>query len=59
MTAIWMGFTTVANELSAERLSLIGEPPLRESMQRSLGLSPFANGDHPQDLHRKSEPDQR
>jgi hypothetical protein len=35
------GVTTVANELRAERLSLTGEPPLRESMQRWLGLSPM------------------
>lgn len=44
MTAIWMGFTTVADELRAERLSLTGEPLLRQSMQRWLGLSVFAKG---------------
>ncbi len=44
MTAIWMGFTTVGEEIRAERLRITGEAKLRESMQRWLGLSPFAKG---------------
>jgi DNA-binding HxlR family transcriptional regulator len=44
MTAIWMGFTTVADEIRAERLLMTGSVALRESMQRWLGLSPFAKG---------------
>src|SRR5258708_2982671 len=47
MTAIWMGFTTVADEVRAERLLMTGSVELRQSMQRWLGLSPFANGRAP------------
>jgi DNA-binding HxlR family transcriptional regulator len=47
MTAIWMGFTTVAEEVRAERLLMTGSVELRQSMQRWLGLSPFANGRAP------------
>jgi DNA-binding HxlR family transcriptional regulator len=47
MTAIWMGFTTVANELRTDQLRITGQPRLRESMQRWLGLSPFAKGKGP------------
>jgi DNA-binding HxlR family transcriptional regulator len=42
MTAIWMGLTTVQNELGANRLELLGDASLRKSMQTWLGLSPFA-----------------
>ncbi len=44
MTAIWMGFTTVADEIRAGHLVMTGEARLRDSMQRWLGLSPFAKG---------------
>ena len=44
MTAIWMGFTTVADEIRSGRLVMTGEAGLRDSMQRWLGLSPFAKG---------------
>jgi DNA-binding HxlR family transcriptional regulator len=42
MTAIWMGLTTVEAESRAGRLHLTGDAVLRSSMQRWLGLSPFA-----------------
>jgi DNA-binding HxlR family transcriptional regulator len=42
MTAIWMGLTTVAKEVAADRLELLGDAGLRKSMQTWLGLSPFA-----------------
>lgn len=42
MTAIWMGFTTVAKEVEAGHVELIGDAEVARSMQRWLGLSPFA-----------------
>jgi DNA-binding HxlR family transcriptional regulator len=42
MTAIWMGFTTVAKEVEAGNVELIGDADVTRSMQRWLGLSPFA-----------------
>lgn len=42
MTAIWMGLCTVAGEVAAGRLELTGAAPLKRSMERWLGLSPFA-----------------
>lgn len=42
MTAIWMGLTTVAAEREAGRLEVEGAGHLARSMQRWLGLSPFA-----------------
>jgi DNA-binding HxlR family transcriptional regulator len=42
MTAIWMGLTTVAKEIEAGQVELIGEPEVARSMQKWLGLSPFA-----------------
>jgi len=42
MTAIWMGIATVRAEIEADRLELDGDPDLASSMQRWLGLSPFA-----------------
>jgi DNA-binding HxlR family transcriptional regulator len=47
MTAIWMGFTTVADAVRADVLRMTGSPALRQSMQRWLGLSPFAQGREP------------
>lgn len=42
MTAIWMGVSTVASEVRANRLDLSGNPKLIQSMHKWLGLSPFA-----------------
>jgi DNA-binding HxlR family transcriptional regulator len=42
MTAIWMGLTTVAKEVEAGHVELIGDTEVARSMQRWLGLSPFA-----------------
>ena len=42
MTAIWMGFATVAKEVEAGHVELIGDAEVARSMQRWLGLSPFA-----------------
>ncbi|MCR5878295.1 helix-turn-helix domain-containing protein [Phenylobacterium sp. J367] len=42
MTAIWMGAENVRGAVRAERLRLVGDPQLADSMQTWLGLSPFA-----------------
>ena len=42
MTSIWMGLTTVAEEMSGGRLELTGDAAISRSMQQWLGLSPFA-----------------
>jgi len=42
MTAVWMGMSTVAKEMDAGQIELIGDKGLAQSMQRWLGLSPFA-----------------
>src|SRR5689334_25411186 len=42
MTAIWMGLSTVDAELRAGHLELTGDDVVKTSMQRWLGLSPFA-----------------
>jgi DNA-binding HxlR family transcriptional regulator len=42
MTAIWMGLASVQGEIDASRLLLTGDTGLQRSMQRWLGLSPFA-----------------
>jgi DNA-binding HxlR family transcriptional regulator len=42
MTAIWMGLSSVEAEVSAGRLELTGDRSVKASMQRWLGLSPFA-----------------
>ena len=43
MTAIWMGLTTVREEMRRGRLHLSGDSRLRSSIQIWLGLSPFAS----------------
>ncbi len=42
MTAIWMGITTVQDEVRARRLHLTGDAAIKSAMQQWLGLSPFA-----------------
>lgn len=42
MTAIWMGHETVAGAVRSGALLLTGERGLADSMERWLGLSPFA-----------------
>lgn len=42
MTAIWMGITTLKAEIEAKRLDISGDPVIERSMQKWLGLSPFA-----------------
>lgn len=42
MTAIWMGISTLRQEVEAGRLELLGDAALVRSMPRWLGLSPFA-----------------
>jgi DNA-binding HxlR family transcriptional regulator len=42
MTAIWMGLTTVRQELDGGRLEIDGDAALARSMQQWLGLSAFA-----------------
>jgi DNA-binding HxlR family transcriptional regulator len=45
MTAIWMGLTTVPEEVDAGKLELIGDKRIAKAMQAWLGLSPFASVD--------------
>lgn len=42
MTAIWMGLDTVQRALREDRIELVGDAALADSMQAWLGLSPFA-----------------
>jgi DNA-binding HxlR family transcriptional regulator len=42
MTAVWMGMTTVQKEIAAGQIELVGDKALAKSMQKWLGLSPFA-----------------
>jgi DNA-binding HxlR family transcriptional regulator len=42
MTAVWMGLSTVQKEMDAGEIELTGDKTLAQSMQRWLGLSPFA-----------------
>ncbi|MGE0239377.1 MAG: winged helix-turn-helix transcriptional regulator, partial [Parvibaculaceae bacterium] len=42
MTAIWMGVSTVEREVDAGALDIAGDPKIARSMQKWLGLSPFA-----------------
>ena len=42
MTAIWMGLDSVPKAIADDRLALTGDLKLADSMQRWLGLSPFA-----------------
>lgn len=42
MTAVWMGFATLRGEVEAGRIETIGDRALMRSMDRWLGLSPFA-----------------
>lgn len=42
MTAVWMGLSTMAKEMDAGQIELIGDQAIAKSMQQWLGLSPFA-----------------
>jgi len=42
MTSIWMGLSKVSDALADQSLNLDGESALAQSMQKWLGLSPFA-----------------
>lgn len=42
MTSVWMGLSTVEKEIEAGQMELIGDKAIAQSMQRWLGLSPFA-----------------
>jgi DNA-binding HxlR family transcriptional regulator len=42
MTTVWVGLSTVEAEVAAGQIELIGDKALARSMQRWLGLSPFA-----------------
>jgi DNA-binding HxlR family transcriptional regulator len=44
MTAIWMGFAALSSEVASGQVLLTGDPVLKDSMDRWLGLSPFARG---------------
>jgi hypothetical protein len=42
MTSVWMGMSTVEQEIEARQIELIGDKDIARSMQTWLGLSPFA-----------------
>lgn len=42
MTSVWMGHTTMRQEIEAGRIELVGDKAIAKSMQEWLGLSPFA-----------------
>lgn len=42
MTAVWMGISTLKNELEAGNITLTGDKAVARSMHHWLGLSPFA-----------------
>ncbi len=42
MTSVWMGMSTVAQEISKRQLHLDGDPTIASAMQQWLGLSSFA-----------------
>jgi DNA-binding HxlR family transcriptional regulator len=42
MTSVWMGLTTLQNEIAAKQMELIGDRDIAKSMQQWLGLSPFS-----------------
>ena len=42
MTSVWMGLSTVQQEIAAGQIELIGDKELAQSMQQWLGLSTFA-----------------
>lgn len=42
MTSVWMGISTLKHEIEGERISIDGADALTSSMQKWLGLSPFA-----------------
>ena len=42
MTAVWMGLSSVAKEMDAGQIELIGDQAMAQSIQQWLGLSPFA-----------------
>jgi DNA-binding HxlR family transcriptional regulator len=42
MTAVWMGIAAIRAEVESGRLELAGEPAVANSIQKWLGLSPFA-----------------
>ena len=42
MTAVWMGVTTVKQEVEAGHLEIQGDKAMASAMQEWLGLSPFA-----------------
>ena len=42
MTAVWMGLSSVAKEMDAGQIELIGDQAIARSIQQWLGLSPFA-----------------
>ncbi len=42
MTAIWMGISSVGQEVEGGQMELDGDPAIASAMQKWLGLSPFA-----------------
>ncbi len=42
LTIVWMGLSTIQDEIAAKQIELIGDKSVARSMQQWLGLSPFA-----------------
>jgi len=42
MTSVWMGLSTIEAEMKAGEIELLGDQAIASSMQKWLGLSPFA-----------------
>lgn len=42
MTSVWIGASSLGEELDSERIAIDGDPAIARTMQHWLGLSPFA-----------------
>ena len=42
MTAVWMGISSIRQEVEADRMELLGDRQVEHNMEQWLGLSPFA-----------------
>lgn len=42
MTSVWLGVSTIGDEVTAGRIVLDGDPGIARAMRDWLGLSPFA-----------------
>jgi DNA-binding HxlR family transcriptional regulator len=54
MTAVWMGYASLASEIAAGRIELDGDANLARSMPVWLGLSPFAASARPSQANHRT-----